>query len=232
MFPLKSIWPTKRIDFILPRSCKVNIKCLRTFQIIVWLLSQLSQNPPGIASHQLQGWEGINLQLRQQGLCQQGPLHTVQSQQHPRQGRSSLHRCLCFPLTDTGPRCWMYGTSLPYPGCCPCAVQPLLSTAQASFSPSDLLDCPADPTAPSREPDPGCHPNPRSILLHLGLGDPWQVKAALPRAKLIWSLLNSGAHCPLGERKPADASSCLLLSSLTSHLCPWDTLAVISYQQM
>lgn len=135
-----------------------------------WLLSQLCQNPPAIASHQPQGWEGVNLQLRQQGLRQQGPLHTVQSQQHPRQGRSSLHRCLCFPLTATGPRCWMYGTSLPYPGRCPCAMQPLLSTAQASFSPSDLLGCPADPTAPSREPDPGCHPNPWSILLLLCLG--------------------------------------------------------------
>lgn len=129
MFPLKSIWPTERIDFILPRSSKVNNKCLRTFQIIVWLMSQLSQNSLGIASHQLQGWEGVNLQL-----CQQGPLHTMQSQQHPRQGWSSLHRCLCFPwhtrqlLAGCMALLWLMQVALPVQCSC-CSALPRLPSA-------------------------------------------------------------------------------------------------------
>lgn len=66
--------------------------------------------------------------------------------------------CLSFPLTHTAAHCWMYGTSLTDPGCSPCAMQQLFSTAQASFSPSDLLGCLAEPTSPRREPGSGCHP--------------------------------------------------------------------------
>ena len=42
-------------------------------------MSRLSQNSLAMANLQLQGWEGVNLQLRQQGLCQQGPLHATQA---------------------------------------------------------------------------------------------------------------------------------------------------------
>lgn len=110
MFPLKCIWPTKWIAFILPRSCKVNHESLRTFQITVWLMTRLSQNSLAMANLQLQGWEGVNLQLRQRGLCQQGPLRVTQRQQHPREGRPPPPGvCLCFPLTHSGH---------PLPSCC------------------------------------------------------------------------------------------------------------------
>lgn len=94
MFPLKCIWPTKWMAFILPRSCKVNHESLRTFQTTVWLMTRLSQNSLAMANLQLQGWEGVNLQLRQQGPCQQGPLRVTQRQQHPGEGRPPSHRCL------------------------------------------------------------------------------------------------------------------------------------------
>lgn len=103
MFPLKCIWPTKWIAFILPRSCKVNHESLRTFQITVWLMTRLSQNSLAMANLQLQGWEDVNLQLRQQGPCQQGPLRAAQRQQHPREGRPPSHRCLPLFPPDTQP---------------------------------------------------------------------------------------------------------------------------------
>lgn len=221
MFLLKSIWPTERIDFILAKSSKVNNKCLRTFQIVVWLMSQLSQNSLAIAIHQLQGWEGVNLLLRQQGLCQQGPLHILQSQQHPRQGWSSPPCASLFPwhtqqlIAGCMALLWLIQVAL--------LVQCSSSSAlpRLPFSPSDLLGCLAEPTSPRREPGSGCHPKSWCILclLCLGQGDPWQPCLEQNPSDPCWIQVPR----PLGEGKPADASSCLLpLPTLPGQLCASD----------
>lgn len=129
--------------------------------------------------------------------------------------------CLSFPLTHTAAHCWMYGTSLTDPGCSPCAMQQLFSTAQASFQPIRPAGLPSWTHISQKgawlrlSPQILMHPLPPLPGARGSL-------AALPGAKPIWSLLNSGAQASWGRK----ASGRFLLPPPSPHsprsaLCQW-----------
>lgn len=63
-------------------------------------MSWRSQNSLAIANLQLWGWEGVNLQLRQQGLCQQGP---PPARATTSKGHHMLHRGSSIPAKADPP---------------------------------------------------------------------------------------------------------------------------------